>query len=133
MNKLNLSCDELAEKKYVAILIFLIISFLFTPFSGVKAGVNFSYKSIANDLDHDGSIIAQQQKKKITGTITDVEGNPIIGANVIDESEKGSGTVTDTNGNFSLNIAENAVIRISYIGYLEQEINTTGKNVFNSI
>ncbi|MEA4963817.1 SusC/RagA family TonB-linked outer membrane protein, partial [Lutispora sp.] len=133
------------EKKYSENIIFLIIFFLFVPFFGLKASLNFSNKSITNDLDPDENLkeirtyspsdrvsltITQQQKKKITGTITDVEGNPIIGANVIDESEKGNGTVTDTNGNFSLNIAENAVIRISYIGYLEQKINTTDKNIF---
>ncbi|MGJ7026939.1 SusC/RagA family TonB-linked outer membrane protein [Petrimonas sulfuriphila] len=145
MNKLNLSSKGLREKKYSENIIFLIIFFLFVPFFGLKASLNFSNKSITNDLDPDENLkeirtyspsdrvsltITQQQKKKITGTITDVEGNPIIGANVIDESEKGNGTVTDTNGNFSLNIAENAVIRISYIGYLEQKINTTDKNIF---
>ena len=148
MNKLNLSSKGLREKKYSENIIFLIIFFLFVPFFGLKASLNFSNKSIASDLssneklkeirpyspfDRESLTITQQQKKEITGTITDVEGNPIIGANVIDESEKGNGTVTDTNGNFSLNIAENAVIRISYIGYLEQEINTTDKNVFNII
>ena len=145
MNKLNLSSKGLREKKYSENIIFLIIFFLFVPFFGLKASLNFSNKSIASDLssneklkeirpyspfDRESLTITQQQKKEITGTITDVEGNPIIGANVIDESEKGNGTVTDTNGNFSLNIAENAVIRISYIGYLEQKINTTDKNIF---
>ncbi|MDN5291923.1 MAG: TonB-dependent starch-binding outer membrane protein SusC, partial [Anaerophaga sp.] len=42
-----------------------------------------------------------------------------------------NGTVTDIDGNFSLKVADNATIRISYIGYLEQKINTAGKTSFN--
>ncbi|WP_298648764.1 TonB-dependent receptor [uncultured Proteiniphilum sp.] len=68
----------------------------------------------------------RQQKKTITGTIIDKDGEPIIGANII---EKGTtnGTVTDIDGKFSLSVEDNAVIHISYIGYLAQDINTTGK------
>ena len=38
--------------------------------------------------------------------------------------EKGTsnGTITSVDGDFSLNVAENAVLQISYIGYLTQEI-----------
>ncbi|WP_298646808.1 TonB-dependent receptor [uncultured Proteiniphilum sp.] len=74
--------------------------------------------------------IVQQQKKQVTGTITDKEGEAIIGANII---EKGTtnGTVTDVNGNFTLKVENNAVLQISYIGYLPQEINATGKTTFN--
>lgn len=56
----------------------------------------------------------QQQKKTVTGTIVDDYGEPIIGANII---EKGTtnGTVTDYDGNFSISVANNAVLHISYI------------------
>ena len=58
----------------------------------------------------------QQQKRAVHGTIIDQDGEPIIGANVI---EKGTtnGTVTDIDGNFSLQVEENALLQISYIGY----------------
>src|SRR5690554_2572243 len=67
--------------------------------------------------------IVQQQKKQITGKITDEQGESIIGANIM---EVGSinGTVTDIDGKFSLQVEDDADIRISYIGYLEQNINT---------
>lgn len=67
----------------------------------------------------------QQQRKQITGRIIDIHGEPIIGANII---EKGTtnGTVTDINGNFTLATEEDAVLLISYIGYLDQEIKTAG-------
>ena len=73
------------------------------------------------------NITVQQQKKRITGTIVDVNGEPVIGANII-ETGTTNGTVTDIDGRFSLSVEENATLKITYIGYLEQNINTTGKN-----
>lgn len=72
----------------------------------------------------------QQQKKAIHGSIIDQNGEAIIGANVI---EKGTtnGTVTDIDGNFSLQVEEGAVLQVSYIGYLTQEINSAGRTSFN--
>lgn len=65
----------------------------------------------------------QQQKKQITGTVTDNNNTPIIGANIIEVGTT-NGTVTDMDGNFSLSIQDNATIHISYIGYLSQNIDT---------
>ncbi len=80
----------------------------------------------------DVSIVKQQQEKTISGTIVDQDGEPIIGANII---EKGTtnGTVTDYDGNFSLNVGNNAVLNISYIGYLEQEVTTQGKSTLSIV
>lgn len=74
--------------------------------------------------------ITQQQKKTITGTVVNVEGEPIVGANII-ETGTTNGTVTDVDGKFSLNVENNATIHVSYIGYLAQVISTTGKISFN--
>lgn len=66
----------------------------------------------------------QQEKKRITGTVVDAYGESIIGANVV---EKGTtnGTITDINGRFTLTVAENAALIVSYIGYLAQEVRAT--------
>ena len=72
----------------------------------------------------------QQQKKNITGTVVDAAGIPVIGANII-ETGTTNGTVTDVDGRFSLDVENNAVIQISYIGFLEQSINTSGRSRFN--
>ncbi|MFA6837981.1 MAG: TonB-dependent receptor [Dysgonamonadaceae bacterium] len=76
--------------------------------------------------------IDQQQKKSITGTVVDQNNIPLIGANIV---EKGTtnGAVTNVDGEFILNINENATINISYIGYIAQDINTQGKETFNIV
>ncbi len=76
--------------------------------------------------------VAQQQKKQITGKIVDVKGEPVIGANII-ETGTTNGTVTDANGNFSLQVKNDATIRVSYIGYLDQNINTTDRTSFDIV
>jgi len=58
-------------------------------------------------------------KRRISGLVLDEKGEAIIGANLI---EKGTtnGTVTDIDGHFALNVGENAVLQVSYMGYLPQ-------------
>ena len=60
-----------------------------------------------------------EQPKKIKGTVTDSNGIPIIGANVMVKGTT-NGTITDLDGNFSLEVSEGDVLEISYIGYLTQ-------------
>lgn len=86
-------------------------------------------------LGHTDSSFAkasQQQKKTITGTVIDDAGLPVIGANIIEVGTT-NGTVTNVDGEFSLNVEENATIRISYIGYLEQDVSTEGRRVFDIV
>ena len=71
----------------------------------------------------------QQQKKNITGIIVDAAGVPVIGANIIEVGTT-NGTVTDADGKFSLMVDNNARIRVTYIGYVEQLIDTKWKNNF---
>lgn len=63
----------------------------------------------------------QQAKKRITGTVTDKNGESIIGANV---SVKGTtiGTITDMEGKFDMDVPANSRLLISYIGYITQEV-----------
>lgn len=74
----------------------------------------------------------QQEKKQITGTVLDEEGLSVIGANIVEVGTT-NGTVTDVNGNFSLNVSDDASIHISYIGYLNQTLSTIGKINFKII
>lgn len=63
----------------------------------------------------------QQQTKAITGTIVDDNGQPVVGANVL---EKGTtnGTITDMDGRFTLQVSPQATLKISYIGYDAKEV-----------
>lgn len=74
--------------------------------------------------------VTNEAPKKITGTVTDEKGEPIIGANVV---EKGTtnGVVTDVEGKFTLTIPLHAILQVSFIGYNPQEIKVTTKNTLN--
>jgi iron complex outermembrane receptor protein len=73
-----------------------------------------------------------QNSKSVSGTVLDVNGESVIGATI---AEKGTsnGAMTDLDGHFTLNVADNAVLVISYIGYATQEIPVAGKTVLNNI
>ena len=76
------------------------------------------------------SIHETLQSKTVTGVVVDAAGVPVIGANVI---VKGTtvGTITDFDGNYSLEVPENAVLQISYIGYLTEEVTVGDKSSIN--
>lgn len=76
--------------------------------------------------------IAQQSSKQIAGKIMDERGDPVIGANVV---EKGTtnGVITDMDGNFTLAVSPSAIIQISYIGYITQEIPAGSITSFTNI
>ena len=73
-------------------------------------------------LNGDDNLSVQEtlQTKTVTGTVVDAAGIPVIGANVIVKGTT-NGTITDFDGNFSLDVPANAVLEISYIGYLTVE------------
>ena len=60
--------------------------------------------------------------KTFTGIVNDIDGFPLIGANVVEDGTY-NGTITDVNGNFTLRVAsENAKITISYTGFIQQTL-----------
>lgn len=73
------------------------------------------------------SIIAQE--KTVGGTVSDPSGEAIIGASVLVKGTT-NGTITDFEGRFNLqNVGDNAVLQISYIGYVTQTIPLKGKSL----
>lgn len=94
----------------------------------ILAGTNVAYEIndrqiIMRQNKTSPRMISQQEKKMtVTGHVKDVNGEALIGVNVM---VKGTaiGSVTDVDGNFLLqNISPDAVISISYIGYRAQEL-----------
>ena len=73
-----------------------------------------------------------QQTNTITGQVVDTNGESIIGANV---RIKGTtiGTITDLDGKFTLDADSKAIIEISYIGYLTQDIALNGKKTLRCV
>lgn len=94
----------------------------------IFAGTDVEYKLVGKNITlfkhgelSEKNRISQQSSKKVTGTVTDERGEPIIGANIM---EKGTtnGVITDIDGNFSLSVSENAILQVSYIGYITQDV-----------
>ncbi|MDE3742942.1 SusC/RagA family TonB-linked outer membrane protein [Maribacter polysaccharolyticus] len=65
------------------------------------------------------------QAQEVSGTVSDANG-PLPGASVV---EKGTtnGTQTDFDGNFTINVGENATLVFSYVGFSTQEIAVNGQ------
>ena len=64
---------------------------------------------------------AVQQDNKITGTVLDPTGMPVIGANIMIKGTT-NGTITDMDGKFSLDVPKGATLVVTYVGYTNQEI-----------
>ena len=96
------------------------ISALFLSGSLVKANPVTSNENL--------KVTEQLQTTSVEGLVVDANGEPIIGANVL---EKGTtnGTLTNLDGKFNLNVHSNAVLQISFIGYKTQEIKVTGRTI----
>lgn len=63
----------------------------------------------------------QQQQITAKGIVTDESGEPLIGV-TIKVKGTANGTVTDQSGRFSINVASNAILQFSYIGYKSVEL-----------
>ena len=73
----------------------------------------------------------QQKSRTITGCVKDVNGEPIIGASVVEKGVATNGTVTDFEGNYTLTISSDE-LQISYIGYLPQVVKVhSGTSFYN--
>ncbi|RZM00396.1 MAG: SusC/RagA family TonB-linked outer membrane protein, partial [Pedobacter sp.] len=57
----------------------------------------------------------------IRGKITDEKGEPLVGVNIKVKGSSG-GVTTNINGEFSIEVPDNAVLEVSYIGYLTQDV-----------
>lgn len=74
---------------------------------------------------------AQKGKmRKVSGVVLDPAGEPVIGA-TIQEKGTSNGVITDMDGHFELEMPENALLHVSYIGFAEQDLPITGKNIIS--
>ena len=94
------------------------------------ASTALTYKAQGNQISLTQTKNAQSgqpnkaQKRRIKGNVSDAKGEPIVGATI---SEKGGtgGTITDINGDFTLELAPDNAITISYVGFKPQTLKPT--------
>ena len=66
------------------------------------------------------------QSISVSGTVKDVAGEPLIGVNVLEDGTT-NGVITDIDGNYTLNVASNAKLTFSFVGYASQTVSVNGK------
>ena len=66
--------------------------------------------------------MADQVSKKLSGVVTDNNGEAIIGATIMIKGEK-VGTVSDSQGNFSVEVTNQSILVISFVGFSKVEVN----------
>ena len=90
----------------------------------------FSVNAVFAAPESDSNIMVVQQGKTLTGVVND-EFGPVAGANIVVKGTT-NGTMTDTDGRFSIsNVPAGAVLQISFIGYLTQEIQVGNQSTIN--
>ena len=77
---------------------------------------------LAETGNTEAAVMAAQQTRTVTGQVVDSRGETIIGANIVEKGSTANGTITDFDGKFTLKVAPNATLVISYIGYKTIEI-----------
>ena len=74
--------------------------------------------------------VNQQPKgsRKVTGTILDEKGEPVIGATIKEKGTKNA-TVSDLDGNFTFSVSEGSTLLISYLGYSDREVSADSRDL----
>lgn len=98
---------------------------IFSVLKEIFSGTNVKYSVLDKKIILSIEAQSPEQEKKITvsGTISDAQGEPIIGASVLEKGVQANGTITDIDGNFKISVSSSkAQLDISYIGYQSQTV-----------
>ena len=96
-------------------------------FRQVNNNISVFDKGKKQELILEVEIIAEVE---VTGSITDENGGGLPGASVVIKGTN-IGTTTDLEGNYKLNVNEDAILTISYVGYLTQEVSIAGRSTID--
>lgn len=94
-------------------------------------GSNITYKQMGRQIILSPAFA--QQEKKVSGKVTDANGEPIPGAAIV---VKGTnlGVITSVDGTYELpKVEENSTLVFSFVGLKTQEISAQGKSVINVV
>ncbi|MFH6984990.1 SusC/RagA family TonB-linked outer membrane protein [Marinoscillum luteum] len=99
------------------------LALFFWAVGGLLA-VHANSKEFSDDVPQTDEIV-------VTGKVTDENGEGLPGATVTVKNTS-LGTITDVEGNFSLEVPEDAVLVFSFVGYVSQEVVLKGQSVINT-
>lgn len=109
----------------------VVASLMFSTIASVYASDD-SFKSTSLSEPTTNTISVTQQTSKITGTVKDQSGEPLIGVSIVVKGTT-TGTVTDFDGNFELNAKPGDVLHFSYIGYAPVDYKVTANKTANIV
>src|SRR5690554_1865163 len=72
------------------------------------------------------------QNVGVSGQVLDPTGYPLPGVNIV-VGGTATGTITDVDGNYSINVASDAVLIFNFIGYQTQEVVVNGRSLINVV
>ena len=78
----------------------------------------------------DPNVTKEESTRKINGTIMGAQSEPLPGASVLIKGTR-IGTITDDKGTFTLNVPDNAILQVNYMGFKSIEVSTAGRAIFN--
>ncbi|MBM6992482.1 MAG: TonB-dependent receptor [Prevotella sp.] len=96
----------------------------------IKALVGVMVVSVAGQVAYAGennpeavSVAAVQQSEiTVKGVVKDANGEPVVGASVVEKANPRNGAITDIDGNYTLTVKRGATILVSYVGFSTQEL-----------
>lgn len=96
----------------------------------VMVAILFLFTATTTALSQNAGVRTQQEKKRITGVVTDNNGEPLVGATVR-VLNSSSGTITNIDGLYVIEASDTDVLTFSYVGFLKQDIAVKGKDKLN--
>ena len=73
--------------------------------------------------------VAMMAQHKVTGVVLDNEGEPAVGASIVEKGNARNGVIADIEGNFALTVSKSsATLVVSYVGFEPQEVQVGGRN-----
>jgi len=124
MSTIQLSRGTFSKKFLTA----LAVAFLFSAVGSTKAIAGVWAVNATHGISE-----SQQQTIILKGTVTDSNGESVIGASITEKGSPKNGAISDIDGHFSLKLKSNATIIVSYIGFQKQEIAVDGKAIINVV
>lgn len=95
-------------------------------------GLNCSFSFSNNHILIVEKKIVPSEKQTVKGVVKDGMGFPVIGANVIEKGTQ-NGTITGVDGSFVLQVEDNAILNISYIGFLDKMVSVKDDSPINVV